>query len=380
MSSKFPVEQFKVGRVPVQKRTAANCMEALRKKRERMRKDYAEKQAAYGLSELELKTSWATKSGIYSDENMQNLTIDCNLYQESDNRHIYFLHIHKAGGTSFCAAARANYYFANFEEDCNAAYQGQCCGGDSIEAHAEFAEKTPYKFVANEWPMYDTMDSQRYRYVVQLRQSSDRYKSHYKVDKFVLQKRIPTFNQTFDEWLGLQPDNFSMRMICGERCLKRPKFQLTRDDFNYTIARLKRFDNIVFLEDYERSYSRFASEVGWEAKPAPTNTFLTKTAKQAGKMISDTNSTNIVPSSYTALDDAIYDYAKNGMAVDPGANADAVWSAKHKKSLEQYFDPGAAGRQLDCVTACCHKCSFIFLWGEYMNKLLASDPSPGKRG
>ena len=69
---------------------------------------------------------------------------------------VYFLHVHKSGGTFMCHFAKQN-GLAVSSHNCNVQTNQRCCGGNSASEHYRFAAATPYDFVANERYMYAAM-------------------------------------------------------------------------------------------------------------------------------------------------------------------------------------------------------------------------------
>ena len=114
-----------------------------------------------------------------------------------------------------------------------------------------------------------------------------------------------------------------MRMICGTRCRDVPKYRLTQDLFEYTMLRLwYNFTHILFVEDMDNSFRRFATAYGWTI---PSSTATTKNATPAIVTIppSDTKKvkkkkkqflSSLSNSSWdpymSVLDDALYEFAK----------------------------------------------------------------------
>jgi len=93
---------------------------------------------------------------------------------------IYYLHIHKAGGTTMCKQALKQRLSINFRNNCNVQTDQHCCGyQDSLERQIAYARTTPYDLVASEKYMYDAMATDHYVYVVTLRDSATRYLSHW---------------------------------------------------------------------------------------------------------------------------------------------------------------------------------------------------------
>jgi len=256
---------------------------------------------------------------------------------QKEDRIIYFLHLHKSGGTSMCLAAAQNLGEdrVNLVDNCNVQSDQRCCGGsDSLEAQQAFARTTRYRFVANERDLYEALDTQDYRYVVTLRNSRERYLSHFRH----MDRETPRYRDPFSTWWTGQPDNWNVRKICGTRCSNVPKFQLTAQLFNYSLDRLDQFEDLLFVEDYSESYRRFAQRVGWAHASIPNG-------NQQGPIIQSSKNNNHTllddwDPLMSALDDALYEYA---------------W-AKYRgeqpphPQVDTYF---AEGPGRNCSTLCC---------------------------
>jgi hypothetical protein len=176
------------------------------------------------------------------------------------------------------------------------------------------------------------------------------------------------------QWLDLQPDNFLTRMLCGLRCLRRPKFQLTHEDHLYTLNRLENFDNIILLEHFDDTFGKFASEVGWRNNAGkvitPWTTKRHKMLQHSKHQIADDNS---ISERYTILDDALYEFAM--ARVVPVDNQSIFhkfgnfsFSENVTQSLNKYFQMPTN----NCSTPCCEKCRFQFKWGKHLNHLFVN--------
>lgn len=262
-----------------------------------------------------------------------------------DYRLIYFLHIHKSGGSCMCQAARRNHMRTN-KHNCNVQADQRCCGGnDSVEAQQAFAHRNAlqYSFVANERDMYRAMDAQNYRYVVMLRDSQSRYKSHWQH----VYRRYPDTTGTFASWYRHQPDNWNTRKICGTDCQKIPKYGISRQVFDQTVKRLGRFDHVLFLEDFNRSYVEFARSVQWKHMPVYTKPIR----NIAYPMDNEKSAAAAWDPFMSALDDALYELAKQGFKGQ--SNPQLPHSLEQR--LEDYFLRGPAGA---CHNPCCgQECS-----------------------
>lgn len=210
---------------------------------------------------------------VINDEDFVKVQKFDNITAIHDKRIFYFLHIHKSAGTSFCTAAQKNKMTVNRRKNCNVQLDQRCCGySDTMASQQEFAKTTSYTFVANEQDMYSSIDIEHYRYILILRKSYNRYKSHYQHTTKrsygrLSRSRKPFYTGTYRQWWTGQPDNWNLRKICGTACQNIPKYQITLQHFLYTLSRLLLFDDIIFVESYDNSYTKFANKVGWEYIP-----------------------------------------------------------------------------------------------------------------
>jgi hypothetical protein len=257
-----------------------------------------------------------------------------------EERIIYLLHLHKCGGTIMCAAAKLNGLNVNAVHNCNVQEDQQCCGNkDTVQAQQEFALSTKYNFVSNEAEMYTSVDSQHYRYIVSLRKSQDRYKSHW---KHVARENDVNFNMTFVEWYQRQPDNWMVRKLCGTPCSDSSKYNITRTEFQYTLKRLHVFQDFIFLETFQESFTKFTQTVGWSS-------YVPKESSNEDSKPSnyyDSNDNDKWDEHMSVLDNALYDYASqlyNNVTV-PKLSKNIL------NNVELYFSQGPSR---GCTTPCC---------------------------
>ena len=172
------------------------------------------------------------------------------------NRIIYFLHIHKSGGSYICNLARVNEMQSNYKQNCNVQADQRCCGNDdSLDGLENFAHSTPYNFVANERYMFNTMHHMYYYYITTVRDPMARYLSHYK-------HVAPRYS--FKVWLYGQPDNWYTRHLCGMKCATIPKYGLNVSHYQTAKYMLAGFDAVIPLNaSFEREYNKMAKELGW---------------------------------------------------------------------------------------------------------------------
>jgi hypothetical protein len=179
---------------------------------------------------------------------------------------MYFLHIHKAGGTTLCKLARQNGLRAS-DQNCNVFVENKapCCGA-TITQQQRFAATTQYDLVANEKYMPHLLDYNCYQYVTVLRDPRDRYVSHYLFarDVFFGQSKMGQFT----DWLRRQPDNYMLRVICGEWCKTIPRGQLNHTHLEFAKQRLGRFSAVLVLESLNDGLRIMHQRFGWKTEPA----------------------------------------------------------------------------------------------------------------
>ena len=256
-----------------------------------------------------------------------------------DDKIIYYVHLSKCGGTSIFDAAYASGLSVPIRNGLTQR-DWRCCGDeDSMEAQAEFARTSPFDFVATESDMYEAMDTEHYSYAITLRNSRARYKSmwaQWQLDP-VLYYLDPMDFKTWAEWY--YEDNFMFRKICGSRCRGIPKYQIPREHFQFTLERLEKFDNILFLETFQQSYAKFAKTHGWSApeqKKRVSSSSASKTKMEVGKD-EDEDGWNFQMS---ALDDALYEYAQH---VESGIKPYGQFTERTQQNVEIYFAANSAG-------------------------------------
>ena len=164
---------------------------------------------------------------------------------------IYYLHVHKCGGTTVCVSAKNAGYVVSADTNCNVQVDQRCCGGDTLKSQQEFALSTRYTMVANEQHMVDVMDKVHYWYITALRDPMARYQSHY-----LHVKRIGGSKLTFANWMAGQPDNWMVRKFCGRPCLTVPKFALSQQHFTSALKKMLQFDEVLFWGTGKQSFDR----------------------------------------------------------------------------------------------------------------------------
>ena len=314
---------------------------------------------------------------------------------------IFYIHIHKSAGSWMCKQAYRNRMSAAYESNCNVQQIGE---KDSIPSLVDFANKTFYDFIATEKEMYDNVAPEVYDYIVTIRKSKNRYYSHYRMvlrnkdkkkderdddyekDSLWLwsgglssdedqdhpmkklqqkvardklrqqqqkeqktlekQQKKPKYQplQDFKTWSEGQPDNWNVRILCGRKCKSKYKFQITPELFRYTLQRLTVFKHILFVEQLDESYNRFAANYGWKQVEN------SNVGKKVNYPVSDVKQAQWDPM-MSALDDALYEFAtrlyKNQSSI--------LWDGfSNQNQVEHYFEFGPL---VNCTDICCGQCS-----------------------
>lgn len=309
-------------------------------------------------------------------------------YQRKYPRVLFFVHIHKSAGTLFCRLAYRNRVNTNRGSNCNVQDDQYCCGGeDTLEAQISFANRTYLDLVAIERELYDSMAPDYYDYIVILRDSKSRYYSHWShlrrmipvgpgvqtggfgdsawifgnntiVNNRLRERAVPRGVDplgNFESWSEGQPDNWNTRIICGAKCRSRPKFQITRELFEYTLQRANKFAHFLFVEDLEGSYNQFAKAYKWHKYSDVISTALLddqSKRRRDNKNIEARVAREKWNPFMSALDDALYEFAKRKYH---NVSEQELWQPFHNQTMvDRYF---AEGYKVGCVNGCCFNCS-----------------------
>ena len=167
----------------------------------------------------------------------------------------------------------------------------------------------------------------------------------------------------FTKWIDGQPDNYSLRMICGTKCLNTPKYQITKDLFEYSLEKLwVNFSHILFVEDMEASYARFASAYGWtglENKKSKKKKSSNDNRNSSSFSLSLSLSTAYGDSFLTVLDDAMYEFARRKYYNATAKNISSLQKPdyapfENQIMVDAYFREGPTR---NCTNPCCGYCS-----------------------
>lgn len=309
-------------------------------------------------------------------------------YKRKYPRVLFFVHIHKSAGTLFCRLSFRNRINTNRGSNCNVQDDQYCCGGrDTLEAQIVFANNTYWDLVAIERELYDSMAPDYYDYIVTLRDSKSRYYSHWShlrrmmpigpgvqtggfgdsawifgnntiVNDKVRKRRVPPGEDplgSFEVWSEGQPDNWNTRIICGAKCRPQPKFQITRDLFEYTLERANKFVHFLFVEDLEASYNQIAKAYNWYKYSEIITVAL---LQDQSKRRRDHHGVDLKVRQekwnplMSALDDALYEFAKRKYH---NVSQQELWQPfRNQDMLDRYF---AEGYKFGCRNGCCFKCT-----------------------
>ena len=309
-------------------------------------------------------------------------------YKRQYPRVLFFVHIHKSAGTLFCRLAYRNRININREKNCNVQDDQYCCGQkDTLQAQITYANKTFWDLVAIERELYDSMAPDYYDYIVTLRDSKSRYYSHWShlrrmmpvgpgvqtggfgdsawifgnntiLDDRMRKRYVPSGVDplgSFVVWSQGQPDNWNTRIICGAKCRPQPKFQITRELFEYTLQRANKFAHFLFVEDLEASYNQIARAYKWHKYHEIISTSL---LEDQSKRRRDKEGVDIRLAKekwdpfMSALDDALYEFAKRKYH---NVNQEELWKPfQNQDIVDRYF---AEGPKVGCLNGCCFNCS-----------------------
>lgn len=180
---------------------------------------------------------------------------------------IYYTHIHKAGGSTFCTVmATANTKHPG--RNCNGPDLGRHCCDATLEdlyyVNAWALNQT-YGVIANERIMPEHLPfGDVFSYVTTLRHPWDWARSLYNWQKIKFQKSKIPHPWQFKEWILGQPDNWVVRILCGVACREIPNGALTEEHLNYALERLSRFSVIMMTDRYPETGELMRHKFGWQ--------------------------------------------------------------------------------------------------------------------
>jgi hypothetical protein len=161
-------------------------------------------------------------------------------------------------------------------------------------------------------------------------------------------------------WYQGQPDNYNVRMICGVRCTNITKYQISQDLFRYTLQRLVLFAHIIFVDDMELSFGKFARAYGWQyhiayhGQSMDTSAIMNTTLSETKEEEEEEEDWDPYMS---ALDDALYEFAQykyhHASQDDLSTKIDTL-GFSNRALVEEYFQLGPSR---GCSNQCCGVCT-----------------------
>jgi len=196
---------------------------------------------------------------------------------------VYYLHFHKAGGSTMCTMAYANNLITTHRQNCNLRPANNLATL-TLAGQLEFWENTPYEFVANERSMPAEIDMVHFLYFTTVRHPVARALSqfhHYGLDSHR--------GTTFAEWMQSSTphnlDNWYVRRMIG---LDEGEV-VTANHTAAAIQRLRAFTGVMVTEDYERTSTILALRLGW----TDTDTVSARSGTHHDSNPNDVNVTSI---------------------------------------------------------------------------------------
>jgi len=196
----------------------------------------------------------------------------------------YFIHFHKAGGTTLCHQARAVNGMNVPLRNCNLPGDGprtlaDGLAGDgnrklSCAARAQYmTEHCIHFFAAERW-----LDSElcpgRFFYVTVLREPIKRIESNCRYEYvqpsdalkwLTAETYLPEETRVYIGTAAV--DNFYIRTLCGPDVFHLPHGSITRAHLETAKRRLAAFEAVLILEEYEKGIVQLERLIGWK-KPA----------------------------------------------------------------------------------------------------------------
>ena len=251
---------------------------------------------------------------------------------------LFNMHFHKAAGSTICKLARFNKYKTT-RTNCNY-WKNQTCCGETVAQQKAVAKNlistNSYNFIANERFLPDKLDHEFYEYMIVFRKPLERYASHY---KFARDEYPEKSIGKFADWLKCQPDNYMFRNLCGNRCLKKARGDLNRNDMEYVKNKLSQFKAILILEQFDESMFIMKRKFGWKREHKVRNQGDSHDEKVYTEK--DTERFKFM----TTFDDELYAYAEY-------LNKAQIEELKHRNNYKSFSEK--------CETSCCCKTCSIY--------------------
>ena len=175
------------------------------------------------------------------------ITIIVDSVDTSMNDRIYYLHIHKSGGSTICEIAKVN-GLTKGEYNCNVPPNERHLLRGTPQEQKRLYNKISNRFIANEDELADEVDWELYSYMTVIRHPFTRAYSHYNHAKGYHKLDI-----SFKEWVTNRPDNILTRILCGTSCMEVKQGHLNDTHLNKAMYNLHHFDVVFTLENLHRS-------------------------------------------------------------------------------------------------------------------------------
>jgi tetratricopeptide (TPR) repeat protein len=173
----------------------------------------------------------------------------------------YYLHFHKAAGSTVCELARANRLRVNHYGNCNDEKSRRCCG-DTLTEQTEFAQRTKLDFVANEGSMPEgPMDLDSFDFFTCLRHPISRAVSHFYHARDSRPQQLGDIS--IEDWVLNLPDNFYVRHMNGPTALNLPRGAVDNSHLLHAMSRLKQFRGVMIMEWLDNNQQQLATWFNW---------------------------------------------------------------------------------------------------------------------
>mmetsp|Transcript_31792 Transcript_31792/g.61240 ORF Transcript_31792/g.61240 Transcript_31792/m.61240 type:complete len:418 (+) Transcript_31792:388-1641(+) len=228
---------------------------------------------------------------------------------------IYFVHEHKAGGTTMCGLASRNHCHVTKGFNCNIAKEGfvqeiSFVGTTKQQQNYAQAKLHCHGFVANEFPLPDELwygNTSRYVYFTMMRDPLLRLRSHYQEACRKAHKRQPSLDPNMhkcaniDVFWETNPDNWITRQFCGRTCSYIPRGQLSIEELDKAKANLDKMDFVLILEMFDDAKHLLQNKVGWK--------YVDKHSNQGKQAVPGVEGNQERLRELTLLDGKLYEYA-----------------------------------------------------------------------
>lgn len=247
----------------------------------------------------------------------------------------YFVHFHKAGGTTLCHLARVLNGLTSPQRNCNlpgdgprTLYEplrkeyGEANAGLTCDERDRYLRKHKYQFMAIErWLDADALAAvctPLFFYVTVVRDPVRRIESHCRYERidpakalsWLAATTLPTSADPSKVQLGTAAvDNFYTRSLLGRDVFHAPAGALTHAHLARAAAVLARFDVVLILEELDAGWPQLERLAGWPCVPTPEDSH--RSFGKGDASIEFTPAQRATLSSANVHDVALYTFARN---------------------------------------------------------------------